>query len=130
MSAVGDVDADGTPDLLIAEPPWGSGTKAVGAVWILSGKDGHAIHRVVEGEDQAAFARVVSSASDLDADGHADWLVASDELLPDSNGIVEASRGGQERATSAGADDRDRGRTSGCSWVASATSTETRTQTC
>ena len=48
VSGVGDVDADGTPDILVADTGgWAEGHKGeVAGVFVLSGKDGSTLHAV------------------------------------------------------------------------------------
>ena len=74
VARVGDVDLDGRPDLLIANPGL-YGDR--GIVWVLSGRDGSVLHRVESDENGDGFGHDIRAAGDVDADGHPDWIVGS-----------------------------------------------------
>lgn len=83
VSRAGDVDLDGQPDFLVANPGlYGD----LGIVWVLSGRDGTTIHRVESVEKGDGFGHDLQSAGDVDADGYPDWIVGS---------LVERSQGGE-----------------------------------
>lgn len=79
VSAAGDVDADGVPDYLT-----GSTTEygERGAVRLYSGATGTLLH-YQRGETKGAhFGFSVSGAGDVDADGHADYVVGEPRWTP------------------------------------------------
>jgi hypothetical protein len=84
IEAAGDVDADGTPDVIAGAP-------GRGRAFVYSGADG-AILRELEGQASEAFGQTVSDLGDLDGDGHADVLV----------GAPLGSAGGSAGAANAG----------------------------
>jgi len=83
VARVGDVDLDGRPDFLIANPGL-YGDR--GIVWVLSGRDGTVLHRVESDENGDGFGHDIRAAGDVDADGHPDWIVGS---------LVEKVRGNE-----------------------------------
>lgn len=73
VRAAGDVDQDGTPDLIVGAP----GDGGHGSAWVLSGSDAAVLH-VFHGENQGdKFGVVVASAGDVDRDGHPDLIVGA-----------------------------------------------------
>ena len=77
VTAIGDVDADGTPDIAVGAPHSFAQTGA-GFVDVFSGRTGERLYRIrgrSERGDRFGFA--VSSAGDIDADGHADLAVGA-----------------------------------------------------
>ncbi|MFT7678938.1 MAG: hypothetical protein ACI8QC_002936, partial [Planctomycetota bacterium] len=77
-----DVNADGTPDVLIGGP--GSG-KQPGQVVVLSGKDGSTLHELTRGVAGDGFGMKLSGIEDLDGDGHAEIVVGA---ASDGPGLV------------------------------------------
>lgn len=70
-AGVGDVNADGTPDLAVCGP----GGK--GFVEVLSGKDGSTI-TYIEGDDTtSAFGSKICGVGDINRDGHDDFVVTA-----------------------------------------------------
>jgi hypothetical protein len=69
VEAAGDVNADGTPDV-IAGAPGG------GRAYVYSGTDGSVLLEL-EGQASEAFGHKVSDLGDVDGDGHADVLVGA-----------------------------------------------------
>jgi len=74
VAAAGDIDHDGTPDLLVADPGL-EGER--GAVWAISGKDGRVLHAVFGEAAGDGFGVDLRAAGDVDADGCADWIVGA-----------------------------------------------------
>jgi hypothetical protein len=81
VARVGDVDVDGLPDFLVANPGL-YGDR--GIVWVLSGRNGTVLHKVESDETGDGFGHDIQAAGDVDADGHPDWIVGS---------LVEKSEG-------------------------------------
>ncbi len=72
IEAAGDVDADGTPDVIAGAP-------GVGEVIVYSGASGDTLLRLApEGVDASwRFGTAVAGVDDVDDDGHADFLVGA-----------------------------------------------------
>jgi hypothetical protein len=70
VESAGDVDGDGTQDVVAGAP-------YSGRAYVYSGKDGHTIFTLRAENDSDAFGQHVSSAGDVDHDGHADFLVGA-----------------------------------------------------
>ena len=80
LSAAGDVDADGVPDLLAGRN---------GAALVLSGSDGH-VAATLPG--LASGDTAVAGAGDVDGDGHADLLVGSPFASPGGKTYAGSAR--------------------------------------
>lgn len=74
LAGVGDVDADGFDDVAVGAPRAGFNA---GAAWVYSGADGSELHDLVGTQAFVFFGQDIAPAGDLDADGHADFVVAS-----------------------------------------------------
>jgi hypothetical protein len=74
VESAGDVDGDGTQDVVAGAP-------YSGRTYVYSGKDGHTLFTLRAENDSDAFGQHVSTAGDVDHDGHADVLVGA----PSSN---------------------------------------------
>lgn len=73
IEGAGDVNADGTPDVIVGA----MGVGGTGAAYVYSGKDGEVLHTFL-GEGQGdRFGRKVAGTGDLDGDGHADLIVGA-----------------------------------------------------
>jgi hypothetical protein len=70
LESAGDVDADGVQDVLAGAP-------YSGRSYVYSGKDGHTLLTLRAENDSDAFGQHVSSAGDVDHDGHADFLIGA-----------------------------------------------------
>ena len=70
VECAGDVDGDGVKDV-VAGAPFG------GKTLVLSGKDGHVLFTLAAESRSDAFGRHVSTAGDVDHDGHADVVVGA-----------------------------------------------------
>lgn len=89
IAAPGDLDGDGTDDLVIGAPLWGPDEERPGRVYVVFSRDnpgswrfdqmlasGHAI--AIEGEDaDAELGRVIAGVGDLDGDGDREIAIAS-----------------------------------------------------
>ncbi|MGQ0552788.1 MAG: hypothetical protein ACT4PU_06165 [Planctomycetota bacterium] len=74
VADAGDVDADGTSDIIVGMPSeygWPHGGRAR----VYSGATGGLLHEFAGGQYDAFLGHAVDSAGDLDGDGHADVLV-------------------------------------------------------
>ena len=74
LAFAGDVDGDGSPDSIVAQPRYDHGSGRYGRVHVLSGADGSTIH-VLSSGDPGAFGTSVSGVGDVDGDGFDDVLV-------------------------------------------------------
>ncbi len=75
IACAGDVNCDGTPDLLVAEPQsW------AGVVSVLCGRDGVLLYSVFGRSRGDGFGRSLSGIGDADEDGHDDFVVGAQRL--------------------------------------------------
>ena len=81
VESADDVDGDGTEDVIAGAP-------YSGRVYIYSGKNGHVLFTLKAENDSDAFGVHVSTAGDVDHDGHADFIVGAP-----SNGAGGAGAG-------------------------------------
>jgi len=70
VESAGDVDGDGTQDVIAGAP-------YSGRTYIYSGKDGHVLFTLRAENDSDSFGVHVSTAGDVDHDGHADFIVGA-----------------------------------------------------
>jgi hypothetical protein len=70
VESAGDVDGDGVQDVIAGAP-------YSGRAYVYSGRDGHTLFTLRAENDSDAFGQHVSSAGDVDHDGHADFLVGA-----------------------------------------------------
>jgi hypothetical protein len=77
VSVVGDVDADGTPDVYASD--WANGAlgPSTGRIYIHSGKDGQRLLTLTGEAPGDGFGIGVADAGDLDGDGHADLAIGA-----------------------------------------------------
>ena len=75
VSGAGDVDADGTPDLLVGVPNASNTAFWSGSARIYSGANGSLLYELDGGETAEFFGFSVSGVGDADGDGFADVLV-------------------------------------------------------
>ncbi|MBI4880198.1 MAG: FG-GAP repeat protein [Planctomycetes bacterium] len=74
VSAAGDVNSDGFPDVIVGAPIDGSGGNNAGSAEVFSGKDGASLYRFL-GPVNGYLGSGVSDAGDVNADGYADLVV-------------------------------------------------------
>jgi hypothetical protein len=77
IANAGDVDNDGTDDVIIGAPSKLYGLDALGAVYVLSGATGETIHEITGVFSNAGFGWVVAGAGDVDGDGYDDVAIAT-----------------------------------------------------
>ncbi|MEM7203186.1 MAG: integrin alpha [Planctomycetota bacterium] len=78
VEAAGDVNADGTPDVLVGGYQYNNGNvQGAGRAQVFSGADGSVLHSVVGTRAGARVGEVVGAAGDVDGDGHDDFLVGA-----------------------------------------------------
>lgn len=87
IADAGDVDGDGTPDVIAGAP---GPTGAVGAAFVYSGADGHEIAMLSGTAPGDFFGNAVTGVGDVDGDGLADVLVGAprDPALGENGGRV------------------------------------------
>lgn len=79
IAAAGDVDGDGTPDVIAGAPDGGR-------VQVLAGATGTPLHVFESDSPERGFGRSLAGVGDVDDDGHADLLVGATDPGPSSPG--------------------------------------------
>jgi hypothetical protein len=74
---VGDVDADGLPDVALGARTSGEWYHEPGRVRVLSGVDGSELYRIESDQPSTGFGLELAGGGDLNGDGHADLLVSA-----------------------------------------------------
>jgi hypothetical protein len=82
VSRAGDVNADGTPDFMVATRTKHDGSRSwffqkEERVWILSGRDGAVLHTLRGRREGDCFGRSMDVAGDIDADGFDDVVIGA-----------------------------------------------------
>jgi len=81
VAALGDLDADGVPDLAVSEPNYTNEAPHEGAVWLLllkpdgTVKDSRRLKPPIEGYDSGLFGSALTRLDDLDGDGTSELAV-------------------------------------------------------
>ncbi len=77
LTVLGDVDADGTPDIYASD--WSNSAKgpSTGRVYVYSGKDGRRLLTLTGETAGEGFGTSPSNAGDVDGDGHADLIIGA-----------------------------------------------------
>lgn len=94
VCGVGDVDGDGVPDWLVADPGFAvlgnsySANEQRGRVWMISGKDRSTIWSVASDQLDDGFGCGLSRFGDVNGDGVPDCLVGTKDLHPNRRGSV------------------------------------------
>jgi hypothetical protein len=94
VSGVGDVDKDGTPDMLIGDPmdnrfcPSGAGR-----VWLISGSTGKQLRQWAGDDLNDHFGSTLAGPGDMDGDGVPDILVGASNSKQADRGYVRAYSG-------------------------------------
>jgi len=91
VADAGDVDGDGTPDVIVGAPFDSPGGFNTGAVFTYSGRTGQLIWARVGEWPGDAFGWSVDGVGDLDGDGHGEVIVGAP--LWDNNGTWDANGG-------------------------------------
>jgi hypothetical protein len=90
VANAGDVNGDGTPDLLVSSPYYTTLATNGGAAWVLSGTDG-AIFYHFEGQTSNAYLGwSIAGGADFDGDGYDDFAIG---LSGDTTGEVRVHSG-------------------------------------
>ena len=77
IANAGDVNADGTDDLIIGAPTKFNGQVFLGAAYVRSGADGTLIHSLEGVVNEGCFGWSVAGAGDVNGDGYDDFAVAT-----------------------------------------------------
>ena len=89
VSGGGDVNGDGTPDLIVGAPRNNNSGDLSGTTRVLSGSDGSVLYNFDGNSSGDSFGQSVSNAGDVNGDGRADVIVGAP--LDDNNGIDSGS---------------------------------------
>ena len=77
VSAAGDINKDGTPDLIVGVPREDHGVEDCGGARVLSGMDGSTLYSLRGDAADDWFGWAVSAKGDLDNDGYPDFVVGA-----------------------------------------------------
>ena len=90
VAPAGDINADGTPDMIAGAPGFGANGQSPGSAFVYSGVDGSLLLALSAGEDRDGFGTSACSVGDFDGDGHDDLFVGA----PSSNRSGKGSGAG------------------------------------
>jgi len=93
VTGLGDVDLDGKPDYLIADPLDSSVGGARGRVRVFSGTDGHQLNELFGEHDSDKFGGAVAGVGDVNRDGVKDFIVAATGASQTGTGKVSVYSG-------------------------------------
>ncbi len=91
VRSAGDIDADGIPDMIVGAAFDQSNGNRSGSVRIYSGKDG-AVLFAQAGAALDEFGYAVDAAGDVDADGHADYIVGVNTFLGTDGSPIQQAK--------------------------------------
>jgi hypothetical protein len=90
VAGIGDVDGDGTPDVLVGDPEHGSAAAfQAGAAWVMSGAPPYGLLADHHGKAGDHLGHSVAAAGDVDLDGIPDYALGlpyKDELFSEEGG--------------------------------------------
>jgi len=98
LCAVGDVDADGVPDLLVGAPREDGAYINQGGAWALSGADFTPLQHVTGWADDDLLGTSLAAVGDWDGDGHADFAVGAPAAFSGGVVVVVSGATGQNLA--------------------------------
>jgi len=95
VGTVGDVDADGWPDLGVGAPQADIGFLGCGSAYVFSGRDGSRLYRFTGDGRGYEMGTAVANIGDVDGDGHADvfFSEAENKVFGDDAGSVKLYSG-------------------------------------
>jgi hypothetical protein len=83
VAGIGDIDADGTPDLLVSRPMHrAQGMLFAGSVYAISGATGATIHRISGTFPDQHLSRHLAAAGDVNNDGTPDFILGCTQDSP------------------------------------------------
>ncbi len=88
LAAAGDIDRDGTPDILFSMDSWTRPEGEEGTLDVLSGRDGHVLRTFSGAGGAGWFARSIAGNVDFDHDGTPDIVIGSPGLPAGKAGHV------------------------------------------
>jgi hypothetical protein len=93
VSGAGDVDADGTPDLIIGALTEGATNSQRGAFYVYSGASGGLLYSYAGTTNHEWLGMTVAGVGDLNSDGHAEFAASAFPVPSYPNGYVRVYSG-------------------------------------